>query len=205
MSKNSQSYMPTYTLIAINVAVYGYTSILSGNINGTSDSVISSYGQYNALVLNGEAWRLLTAIFIHADLLHIVGNMLFLLIFGLRAEKLFDLKEYLAVYFISGLAGGLLTLLMGPDVWSIGASGAIFGIIGASTIYPSRAIGQSIVTALLFSFFLLVINSLSPDVNVFAHLGGLAAGLLIGYALAATRKHGQMMTYKYNYLSSFGR
>ena len=120
MFKNSETYMPTYTLIAINVAVYGYTSILSGNINGTSDWVISSYGQNNALVLNGEAWRLLTAIFIHANLLHIVGNMLFLLIFGLRAEKLFDLKEYLAVYFLSGLAGGLLTLLMGPDVWSIG-------------------------------------------------------------------------------------
>jgi rhomboid protease GluP len=205
MFKNSQAYMPTYTLIAINVAVYGYTSILSGNINGTSDSVISSYGQYNALVLNGEPWRLLTAIFIHADLLHIVGNMVFLLIFGLRAEKMFDLKEYLAVYFISGLAGGLLTLLMGPDVWSIGASGAIFGIIGASLIYPSRAIGQSILIALLFSFFLLIINSLSPDVNVFAHLGGLAAGLLIGYALAATRKAGQMVTYKYNYQGPFGK
>ncbi len=205
MFKNSQTYMPTYTLIAINVAVYGYTSILSGNINGTSDSVISSYGQYNALVLNGEPWRLITAIFIHADLLHIVGNMLFLLIFGLRAEKLFDLKEYLAIYFLSGLTGGLLTLLMGPDVWSIGASGAIFGIIGASLIYPSRAIGQSIVIALLFSFFLFIINSLSPDVNVFAHLGGLAAGLLIGYALAATRKPRQMVTYKYNYPSSFGK
>jgi rhomboid protease GluP len=205
MFKNSQAYMPTYTLIAINVAVYGYTSILSGNINGTSDAVISSYGQYNALVLNGEPWRLLTAIFIHANLLHIVGNMLFLLIFGLRAEKLFDLKEYLAIYFLSGLAGGLLTLLMGPDVWSIGASGAIFGIIGASTIYPSRAIGQSIVTALLFSFFLLIINSLSPDVNIFAHLGGLAAGLLIGYGLAATRKPRQMVTYQYNYQGPFGR
>jgi rhomboid protease GluP len=200
MFKNSETYMPTFTLIAINVAVYGYTSILSGDINNTSNWVVSSYGQNNFLVLNGEAWRLLTAIFIHANLLHIVGNMLFLLIFGLRAEKLFGLKEYLAVYFLSGLAGGLLTLLMGPDTWSIGASGAIFGMLGACTIYARRSIGQSIMYALLYSFFFLVIN-IGPDVNVLAHIGGLVTGLLIGYLLAMTRKPQQMVTYQYNYPS----
>jgi rhomboid protease GluP len=194
--------MPTYTLIAVNVAVYGYTSILSGSINNTSDWVVSSYGQNNFLVLNGEAWRLLTAIFIHANLLHIVGNMLFLLIFGLRAEKLFDLKEYLSVYFLSGLAGGLLTLLMGPDTWSIGASGAIFGMLGACTIYARRSIGQSIMYALLYSFFFLVIN-IGPDVNVLAHIGGLVTGLLIGYLLAMTRKPQQTVTYQYNYPSFY--
>ncbi|MGA3192756.1 MAG: rhomboid family intramembrane serine protease [Candidatus Bathyarchaeia archaeon] len=202
MFRNSETYMPTYTLIAVNVAVYGYTSILSGSINNTSDWVVSSYGQNNFLVLNGEAWRLLTAIFIHANLLHIVGNMLFLLIFGLRAEKLFDLKEYLSVYFLSGLAGGLLTLLMGPDTWSIGASGAIFGMLGACTIYARRSIGQSIMYALLYSFFFLVIN-IGPDVNVLAHIGGLVTGLLIGYLLAMTRKPQQTVTYQYNYPSFY--
>jgi rhomboid protease GluP len=201
MFKNSETYMPTYILIAVNVAIYGYTSILSGSINNTSDLVVSSYGQNNFLVLNGEAWRLLTAIFIHANLLHIVGNMLFLLIFGLRAEKLFDLKEYLAVYFLSGIAGGLLTLLMSPNTWSIGASGAIFGMLGACTIYARRSIGQSIMYALLYSFFFLVIN-IGPDVNVLAHVGGLITGLLIGYLLAMTRKPRQTVTYQYNYPSS---
>lgn len=203
MFKNSETYMPTYTLIAVNVAVYGYTSILSGNINNTSDWVVSIYGQNNFLVLHGEAWRLFTAIFIHANLLHIVGNMLFLLIFGLRAERLFDLKEYLAVYFLSGLAGGLLTLLMGPDTWSIGASGAIFGMLGACTIYARRSIGQSIMYALLYSFFFLVIN-IGPDVNVLAHIGGLVTGLLIGYLLATTRKPHQIVRYEYRYPSSYG-
>jgi len=202
MFKNSEAYMPTYTLIALNVAVYCYTSILSGDINNTSDAVIMSYGQNNFLVLNGQAWRLFTAIFIHANLLHIVGNMLFLLIFGLRAEKLFDLKEYMAVYFLSGLAGGFLTLLMGPDTWSIGASGAIFGMLGACTIYARRSIGQSIMYALLYSLFFLVIN-IGPDVNVFAHIGGLTTGLLIGYLLAMTRKPQQTVTYQYNYPGSY--
>lgn len=204
MSKSSKAFMPTYVLIAANVAVYAYTCFLSGSTT-TSDAVIMNYGQYNLAVLNGEVWRLFTAMFIHADITHIVGNMLFLLIFGLRAEKLFDLKEYLLVYFLSGLAGGFLTLLSGPNTVSVGASGAIFGVIGGSTIYASRAIGQSILTALLFSFFLLIINSLSPDVNVFAHLGGLATGLLIGYALAATRKPRQIVTYNYNYPGSYGK
>jgi rhomboid protease GluP len=203
MSKNSKMYMPTFMLIAANVAVYAYTCVLSGNTT-TSYTIVMDYGQYNLAVFNGEVWRLFTAMFIHADITHIVGNMLFLLIFGLRAEKMFDLKEYLSIYFLSGLTGGFLTLLMGPDTVSIGASGAIFGIIGAAIIYPSRAIGQSIVTALLYSFFLLIINSISPDVNVFAHLGGLLVGLLVGYSLARRRKPRQLFTYQYNYPSSYG-
>ena len=65
--------------------------------------------------------------FIHADILHIFGNMFFLLIFGLRAEDMFDVKEYMLIYFLSGLCGGLLTLLFWPaDTVSVGASGAIF-------------------------------------------------------------------------------
>jgi len=202
MSKSSKTFMPTFILIAANVAVYAYTCFLSRDIT-TSDAVVLNYGQYNLAVFNGEVWRLFTAMFIHADIAHIVGNMLFLLIFGLRGEKLFDLKEYFLVYFLSGLAGGFLTLLLGPNTVSVGASGAIFGMIGACTIYARRAIGQSVVTALLYSFFLLMIN-ISQNVNVFAHLGGLIAGLLIGYLLATTRKPRQIVTYEYNYPSSYG-
>lgn len=202
MSKSSKTYMPTFILIAANVAVYAYTCLLSGDIT-TSDAVLVNYGQYNLAVFHGEVWQLFTAMFIHANIEHIVGNMLFLLIFGLRAEKMFDLKEYFSIYFLSGLAGGFLTLLMGPNMVSVGASGAIFGVIGASTVYPRRAIGQSIITALLYSFFLLIIN-ISQNVNVFAHLGGLLAGLFIGYVLATTRKPGQLVTYQYNYPSSYG-
>ena len=216
MSKNSKAYMPTFILIAANVAVYAYTCFLSeifltgdtatNNVRALQNynTVILNYGQYNLAVLNGKVWQLLTAMFIHGSIEHIVGNMLFLFIFGLRAEKMFDLKEYFSIYFLSGLTGGFLTLLMGPNTISFGASGAIFGIIGASIIYPSRAIGRSIITALLYSFFLLLINSLSPGVNVFAHLGGLLVGLFVGYVLATTRRPGQLVTYKYNYPGSYG-
>jgi rhomboid protease GluP len=196
--KNSKDYLPTYTLIAVNLAVYAYTSFLSRNIIQTGDDVLIALGQDNFAIMNGEAWRFLTAMFVHADIVHIFGNMFFLLIFGLRAEGMFDIKEYLAVYFLSGLAGGFLTFLLLPDSLSVGASGAIFGIFGATVIYVRRSIGQSILTALLYAFFLFMINT-GPNVNIYAHLGGLATGLLVGYALAASRKPKQLYTFGYTY------
>jgi rhomboid protease GluP len=201
MSKSSKKYMPTYIIIALNIIFYVYTSILSGNIVEMDYYVIQQYGQYNLFVLNGAYWQLFTSMFVHVSIVHLLGNMFFLLIFGLRAEELFSLKEYLLIYFLSGLSGNLLTLLFGFDMVSAGASGAIFGMFGACIIYVRRAIGQSIISALLYAFFLFMISS-GPSVNVFAHLGGLAIGLLIGYALAATRRF--RMTYKYNYSFSAG-
>jgi rhomboid protease GluP len=196
--KNSRRYMPTYILIALNIIVYAYTSYLSGSLVETSDGVMVAFGQDNYAILSGEIWRFLTAMFVHADIVHIFGNMFFLLIFGLRAESMFDIKEYLPIYFLSGLAGGFLTFMFSFDSLSVGASGAIFGVLGATLIYARRAIGQSIITALLYAFFLFIINT-GPNVNIYAHLGGLVTGLLIGYALAATRKPGQTHTYGYRY------
>jgi rhomboid protease GluP len=199
MFKNSKEYMPTFLLIAINVAVYAFTSYLSGDVFETSQPVMDALGQTNFAVWNGEVWRLFTSLFVHANVLHIFGNMFFLLIFGLRAEDMFDLKEYLFIYFVSGLTGGVLTLIMWPpNTVSVGASGAIFGILGATIIYARRAIGQSIITALVFAFFLFVIN-IGPDVNFIDHLGGLLMGLSTGYLLAATRKQKTAYTYGYQY------
>jgi rhomboid protease GluP len=202
MFKNSKNYMQTYILIALNVAIYGFTSYLSGNALETSDQVLLQFGQYNPYVFNGEVWRLFTGMFVHANIAHIVGNMLFLFIYGLRAEDMFDLKEYLLIYLLSGLAGGLLTLFLWPDSLSVGASGAIFGMIGACTVYLRRAIGQSVITALMFVFFLFALN-FGPNVNYLAHFGGLAVGLLMGYILAATRKRSRPVTYEFKYPSSY--
>jgi len=198
MSKSSKKYMPTYIIIALNIIFYVFTSILSGNIVEMDYYVIRQYGQYNLFVLNGAYWQLFTSMFVHVSITHLLGNMFFLLIFGLRAEELFSLKEYLLIYFLSGLAGNLLTLLFGFDMVSAGASGAIFGVFGACTIYFRRAIGQSIFSALLYSFFLLMIST-GLNVNVLAHLGGLVVGLLTGYVLGATRRRNVTATYEYRY------
>jgi rhomboid protease GluP len=188
----------TYVLIAINVAVYVYTSLLSGSALVTSDEVLSQYGQNNLSVMNGAYWQLFTSMFVHVSIDHIFGNMLFLLIFGLRAEEMFNPAEYVSIYILSGLTGSLLTLLYGPNMLSAGASGAIFGIFGATLIYMRRAYNQSVITALLFAFFFLILN-ISVEVNVLAHLGGLLFGLLVGYYVAATRKTKPARRFNYRY------
>jgi rhomboid protease GluP len=194
--KGSKSFILTYTLVAVNIAFYIYTSIVGGSFISTSDEVLVFYGQANWLVLRGWYWQLFTAMFVHVNLVHLFGNMFFLIVFGLRAEELFGIMEYLTIYFSSGLAGNLLTLLFEPYTISAGASGAIFGLFGACTIFLRRTLGQSILGALLYSFFLLTLFSISPNVNFLAHFGGLAVGLLAGYIFAVRRE--KRVVYSYN-------
>lgn len=194
--------MLTYVIIAMNVAIYALTSVWGGDFMHTGDLPLEFLGQVNYRVIYyGWYWQLFTSMFVHADVVHIFGNMFFLLIFGLRAEELFDTKEYLLIYFISGLAGNLLTLLMGPNMVSVGASGAIFGVFGAVVIYVRRASSQSIIGALMIAFLMLLLNA-GYGVNILAHLGGLAVGLMIGYLLATTKRKTQSA---YTYSLSYAR
>ena len=186
---NSEKYYPTYILIAANILVYIYTSVAGGNFLLTSDSVLYHWGQTGAAVLSGSYYQLLTSMFVHADVVHIAGNMIFLLVFGLRCEEMFSLPEYLSIYFIGGIAGNLLSLFFLPlDIVSIGASGAIFALFGAAVVHARRSVGQSILGAIIYGFFLLFLSSSAPNVNNLAHIGGLVVGIIIGYVLAARRK-----------------
>ena len=198
----SQKFKPTFILIALNIAFYIYTSVAGGDFLNTNFSMIVQYGQVNSLVINGYYYQLITSMFVHADIAHIAGNMLFLLIFGLRSEELFSLPEYLSIYFLGGLTGNLLSLLLLPNSISVGASGAIFAMFGAAVIYARRSFRQSIIGALIYAFFLLFISS-GPGVNNFAHIGGLVTGLLIGYVLATRRKPETRYTISYSYSTGF--
>jgi rhomboid protease GluP len=187
MEKSSQKFRVTFILIAATIAAYVYTSIVGGNAVYTSQSVMIEWGQWNFAVFHGLYYQLFTSMFVHASIAHLAGNMLFLLIFGLRGEELFSLPEYLGIYFIGGLMGNLLSLSFGPDFISVGASGAIFSLFGACVIYTRRSVRQSIVGALGYAFFLLLFSS-GVGVNDLAHIGGLVFGLVIGYFLGSRRK-----------------
>lgn len=177
--------------MTINIAVYIYTSLIGNNFLYTTDYVFRIYGQSaSAILQNGCYWQLLTSMFVHVNLAHIASNMFFLLIFGLRAEDFFTDTEYYLVYFASGLGGNLLSLLYAfypHNVTSAGASGAIFGLFGAVIIYLRRVVERSIVSALIFAFMFFLIT-LSASTNIYAHFGGLVAGLVIGYWLAQKRR-----------------
>ena len=196
---NCQKYKPTYILIALNVAVYIYTSLVGGSFLVTGIDPIIQWGQVGVLVYQGAYYQLITSLFIHASIAHIAGNMIFLLIFGLRGEELFSLPEYLLIYLGGGLVGNLLSLwFLDPYTPSVGASGAIFAMFGGATIYARRTVGQSILGALIFAFFLLFL-SVGENVNILAHLGGLGAGLLIGYVLSMRRKQEARYSVSYSY------
>ena len=189
MMKRRSLLTPTIILVVANVLVYFYTSLVGGSFIETDYNVMLMFGQYNVNVFAGQYWQLLTSMFVHANVLHLGMNMLFLLIFGSRTEELFTTEEYFSVYMFSGLAGNILTLfLMSPYTVSVGASGAIFGMYGAGLIYMRKTFGQSIAGALLYAFLLLMLST-GSGVNVIAHFGGLAAGLIMGYILAKSRKN----------------
>jgi rhomboid protease GluP len=195
---NSTKYKPTYILIALNVVIFIYGAIVGGNAIYTSDSVVYMWGQVNLFVFQGAYWQLVTSMFIHASIIHLAGNMLFLLIFGLRGEEMFSLPEYLGIYLVGGLVGNLLSLVFGPYFVSVGASGAIFSLFGACVIYNRRSVRQSILGALVYAFFLFFINT-GEGVNILAHLGGLAFGLIVGYLLASRRKPHEEYSVRYSY------
>jgi rhomboid protease GluP len=180
---------PTRILIIANTLVFAYTSVVGNSFPYTSPMILQQLGQYNKyVIIHGWYWQLLTSMFIHVDFLHLFLNMLFLLIFGFRAEELFNEEEFFAIYFTSGFFGNFLTLLMPLNTVSAGASGAIFGMFGACVIYMRKMLGGSILGALILSFYFLLLSFSSPEINLFAHFGGLVAGLLIGYVLAKSRK-----------------
>ena len=197
---NSQKFKPTYILIALNIAFYVYTSVVGGDFLNTSNSMLIDYSHINSYVLyEFQYYRLFTSLFVHANIAHIAGNMVFLLIFGLRGEEMFSLPEYLSIYFIGGLAGNLLSLVFLPLYTpSVGASGAIFAMFGATVIYARRSFSQSIIGALIYAFFLLFLSS-GVGVNNYAHIGGLVAGLVMGYVLATRRKPEARYTVSYSY------
>ncbi|MEJ2241974.1 MAG: rhomboid family intramembrane serine protease [Candidatus Bathyarchaeota archaeon] len=174
---------PTTILVAANVIVYFYTSLVGGDFIQTNPTVLSQLGQFNLYVSQGQYWQLFTSIFVHVDITHLALNMIFLILFGLRAEELFKPEEYFFIFIISGISGNILTLFLMPIyTLSAGASGAIFGMYGANIIFMRKTFGQSIVGALLYGFLLLILTT-GEGVNIVAHFGGLAAGLIIGYIL----------------------
>lgn len=184
----------TKILIFINTLVYIGTSVASNNIFETSQEVMLTVGQSNYLVLHGFVWQLFTSIFVHVNLAHLFGNMIFLFIFGVGAELLFSRSQYLIIYFASGLFGSVLSIFTGIDSISAGASGAIFGLFGAVTIYSEGIDARAIIMALFYSLYFLALN-IGVNVNVYAHAGGLLIGLLLGYYYARrTPKENRYLT-----------
>jgi len=187
----------TFTLFLVNLAVYIVEAILSRNPFFIDTAVLATIGQWNYAVLQGAWWQPFTAMFAHVNLIHLAFNMYFLLSMGSQLERIVGPRRMATIYVVSGLAGNLLTLLLAPPgTVSAGASGALFGILGALMAIIGT-VGGDMTRALMNAFLLFLINSFLPGVNAYAHLGGLLAGILIGYRYGRALR--RRLTWAYTY------
>ncbi len=167
----------TLVLITINVMAYFIINV------GLGQDYVILLSQINVNVYEGEVYRLFTAMFLHADLLHLFNNMIFLFLFGIGIESNYRRIEYIVIYLMSGFIGNLFSLFLLPlNVISLGASGCVFGLIGAAIMSYIRYDKSAVLFGAIYLMFFLF-QSIGPEINIWAHLFGGLFGLLFGYLI----------------------
>jgi membrane associated rhomboid family serine protease len=177
----------TKALVAINVGVYVAELVTGGGVNGTGSTIYLHGVLFGPLVEQGDWWRLVTAAFLHYGPVHLILNMVGLYWFGSLLEERIGSGRYLMLYLVSGLAGSAGALLWSNGFLTptVGASGAIFGILGAGLVLERQrdyVFGGSALGVIVINFVLTFsISSISKG----GHIGGLVGGILC--ALGLTR------------------
>jgi membrane associated rhomboid family serine protease len=175
----------TKGLIALNVLVFLVCLAQGSSLNQVSGPLFARWALYIPGGLDqGEWWRLITAAFLHANLLHLGMNMFVLWIVGAPVEQAIGRGRFLALYFVSGLAGSAGALVLSPTDVTVGASGAIFGILGAALVLERQrnyVLGGQAVGFIVIN---LALTIAIPNISVGGHLGGLAGGALSMFALS---------------------
>ena len=164
----------TYALIVINVAIFAL-QFLQG-----IDTLAVDYGMWPiGIAMNGEWWRLATSAFLHGSFLHIAFNMYVLFFLGPTLERILGHARFLILYILAALGGSVASYWFSDmNTVSVGASGAIFGLMGALVVAGKR-LKYDITQVLVLLGINVVIGFISPSVDWRAHLGGLVAGALV--------------------------
>ena len=179
----------TVALVAVNVLVYLVTVYQGAGISAPGGGLFSDGALVGALIYtDGEWYRLVTAMFLHASLLHLAFNMLALYWLGTVVEQALGTFRFLLVYFVSGIAGSAGALVLSdPGAVTVGASGAIYGIMGALLVLEYRATGSFAGPVLGFIVLNLALTFAIPNISIGGHLGGLVGGILATFALSHFR------------------
>jgi rhomboid protease GluP len=180
----------TYALIGVTVCVYLLQMALG-------DAFTFAYGlKVNSLINSGEYWRLITPVFFHGSVMHILFNMYALYNVGPQVESAVGSARFLLYYFVTGFIGVLASFTFSPD-YSLGASGAIFGLIAAFAVllYRNREIlgpvGRNVLANVVFIIILNVFLSFSGGIDLWGHFGGLAGGLILGWLIGPVWGRGE--------------
>jgi membrane associated rhomboid family serine protease len=178
----------TYVLIGINVVV-GIGSLLGGGAGADSSSLTDDGGVSQATIADGEYWRLITAGFLHAGPFHLLANMLALWILGSMIEPALGRWRFGLIYFVSLLCGSFGALLLSPDSLTVGASGAVFGLMGAAAVV-ARNRGFSLMESGLGIWIglNLLITFTIPNISIGGHIGGLVGGTIAAFLFLELRE-----------------
>ena len=175
----------TYFLIALNVIFYVVPILL-----GDYQWILNSGCVHGPSIRGGQYYRLLTGMFLHGSIFHIFFNCYALYIIGSQIESFMGKTKYIIIYLFSGIMGSLFSMTFGGATASIGASGAIFGLMGALLyfgyyyrVYLGNVLKSQIIPLILFNLVFII-----PGVDNFGHIGGLVGGLLITRALGVKDK-----------------
>lgn len=180
-SQAAKPFVPflTYIFLGINLVVFLLMTIAGGS---TNQQVLIAFGaKVNTLIQAGEVWRLLTSTFIHIGLMHLAFNLYALWALGPLTEENFGHRRFFMIYILSGLGGSIASFLFSSAL-SAGASGAIFGLLGALLYYSYKrpalwksGLGMNLVVVILVN---LGFGFVQPGIDNFAHLGGLVIGAI---------------------------
>ena len=184
----------TSAIVVVCLALYGISWYMSQNteaaqlygappMGGVDGSVLMRLGAKSVYILAGQWWRLVTAMFLHAGLLHIGMNMWCLVDLGPEVESLFSTTKFIVLYLVTGVAGFILSLWWSPFGMSVGASGAIMGLIGIliGASFHHGHLGKEYRSQLWRWVIYIAIFGIFFAVDNAAHFGGLISGLALGY------------------------
>lgn len=181
VDKHMQRFTPiTYTLILINIVIWLCMILYLNRFSDVKLLEVGGLVHFN--VVHGEWYRLISSMFLHFNFEHILMNMLSLFIFGKIVESIIGSWRMLIIYIISGLYGNFVSLSFNTTTISVGASGAIFGLIGSIFVimYLSKNFNKKMIGQLLIALVVLIVFSLfMSNINIMAHLGGFISGVLI--------------------------
>ena len=179
----------TWCLLAANVLWWLFVEFRGSTQN--PESLLAYGANFGPLVAEGEYWRLFTSTFLHIGLMHLLFNSIGLLIYGLMLERAFGRTRFLLIYVASGLAGATVSFVMNPMAISAGASGAIFGLLGAMGAcfltgggITGRAGQRDFIGILVLVAINLAFGFMVPGIDNWAHIGGLVMGFALGVVLA---------------------
>ncbi|MBM7558749.1 rhomboid family intramembrane serine protease [Marinitoga litoralis] len=180
----------TQKIFTINIIVFALMFVFGGGFGAFSNvyTLILAGAQYGKLItISNQYFRFITSMFVHGGILHIFFNMYALYYLGNIVERVYGPYKFLTIYLTSGIGGALMTQLFMPDAFSVGASGAIFGLIGLLFGAGFRAdtppllkpmTGTALLPVILINLFL---GFTSSGINNFAHIGGLLVGFTFGW------------------------